>query len=228
MLGIELEYPEFKKIPRLFRTCVVTEKIDGTNGLIYIGPELLDAAPLFLAEDGMRLYAGSKSRWLDTSSQGDNYGFAKWAEENAEELIKLGPGHHYGEWYGRGIQGGYGLPSRRFALFNSYRWSDPNLRPACCDVVPVLYNGCFSTSKVDELVGKLRTEGSVAVPGQKAEGVIVYLEASKQYYKVTCEDDAEPKSLPKKERKPQVPRTKTTGGRRKEQIEISFPDRRKK
>jgi hypothetical protein len=31
------EFVEFKKIPRLSRECVVTEKIDGTNGVIYIG-----------------------------------------------------------------------------------------------------------------------------------------------------------------------------------------------
>jgi hypothetical protein len=224
----EQSFPEFKKIPRLFRQCVVTEKLDGTNGLVYIGPELLDAAPLFLAEDGMRVYAGSKSRWLDTSSQGDNYGFAKWVETNAEELVKLGPGHHYGEWYGRGIQGGYGLPDRRFALFNSYRWSDPSVRPACCSVVPVLYNGVFSTDKINELVADLRRQGSVAVPQQPAEGVIVYLEASKQYYKVTCEKDEEykgftaPKVRPAKQK-----REANVGGRRKAQVAIEFPDRRK-
>lgn len=217
-------YPEFKKIPRLFRECVITEKIDGTNGLIYIGPEVLDAAPLFLAEDGMRLYAGSKSRWLDTSSHGDNYGFAKWAEDNAEELIKLGPGHHYGEWYGRGIQSGYGLPNRRFALFNSYRWSDPAVRPVICDVVPTLYRGVFSSAEVNNVVEFLCKHGSVAVPQQKAEGVIVFLEAAKQYFKVTCEDDAEPKSTPKKER---APRPQNTSGRRKQNLPINFPDRRK-
>lgn len=32
----DLQYPSFPKIPRLNRAVIVTEKIDGTNGLIEV------------------------------------------------------------------------------------------------------------------------------------------------------------------------------------------------
>ena len=99
---------EFPKIARLARECIVTEKIDGTNGVICI------------TEDG-DLFAGSRSQWI-TPAQ-DNYGFAKWVEGNKAELLKLGPGYHYGEWWGQGIQRNYSLREKRWSLFNVSRWS---------------------------------------------------------------------------------------------------------
>ena len=71
------DFLEFRKIPRLSRTVVITEKIDGTNGCIYIG------------EDGDFL-VGSRTRWITPET--DNHGFARWCVENKEELLKLGPG----------------------------------------------------------------------------------------------------------------------------------------
>lgn len=84
--------PEFKEwvpIARLNREIIITEKIDGTNGVVYVG------------EDGTVL-AGSRSCWL-TAATGDNHGFAKWVSEHEDELRELGPGYHYGEWYGSGV-----------------------------------------------------------------------------------------------------------------------------
>ena len=75
------EFQEFPKIVRLSRQAIITEKIDGTNGCIFIG------------EDGEFL-TGSRSRWI--TPEADNYGFSKWAYANKEELMKLGPGFHYG------------------------------------------------------------------------------------------------------------------------------------
>src|SRR5690606_13561404 len=109
-------FTEFPKIPRLNRNIIVTEKIDGTNASIFIG------------EDGEFL-VGSRTRWI--TPEKDNFGFAAWAHENRDELMKLGPGHHFGEWWGRGIQRGYGLNERRFSLFNTSRWT-PETLPACC------------------------------------------------------------------------------------------------
>lgn len=86
-----IEFVEFRKIPRLSRECVVSEKIDGTNGVICI------------TEEGDFL-VGCRSRWIDIHT--DNHGFCKWALENKEELYKLGVGTHYGEWWGSGIQRG--------------------------------------------------------------------------------------------------------------------------
>lgn len=173
------EYPAFGKIPRLRRDVVVTEKIDGTNGLVCV------------AEDGT-VRAGSRNRWLTLES--DNFGFARWVHEHADELAAgLGQGHHYGEWYGAGIQRRYGLEVKRFALFNSARWTDNPALPACVEVVPVLAVGSLDDA-VDEGLHRLRTAGSVAVPGfLEPEGVVVYHSASRQSYKVLLENDAMPK-----------------------------------
>lgn len=180
------EFETFRKIPRLSRTCIITEKIDGTN------------AQLLITEDG-KLYAGSRSRWLvtpdDESLTSDNFGFGRWALDHKEELVKgLGIGRHYGEWWGAGIQRKYGLKEKRFSLFNTSIWSDPAARPACCSVVPLLYEGIFSTETVDEWVLTLRVEGSRAAPGfMNPEGVVVYHVAAGQYFKKTLDKDEQPK-----------------------------------
>jgi hypothetical protein len=176
------EFVQFQKIARLSREVVITEKIDGTNGLIAIG------------ENG-EFEVGSRNRWITPKE--DNYGFARWAYEHKDELIALGAGFHYGEWWGQGIQRGYGLKEKRFSLFNSYRWSDElGERPACCHVVPVLYSGVFDTTKVDEILRDLATNGSKAAPGfMKPEGVVIYHLAGKVYFKKTIEGDEQPKSI---------------------------------
>lgn len=180
------EFPEFRKIGRLSRNIIVTEKIDGTNALVAI------------TTDG-RIRAGSRTRWLDGSSEGDNFGFQKWVEDNKEELITgLGPGLHYGEWWGRGIQRSYGKQERMFSLFNTKRWGDAKVRPACCGVVPILYEGAFETSIVDRIIQQLRTEGSVVSPGfMNPEGVVVFHEATNMLFKKTLHKDEEPKGLQK-------------------------------
>ena len=175
-----MEFRAFNKIPRLNRDCVITEKIDGTNASIFIG------------ESGEFL-VGSRNRWI--TPEEDNYGFARWAYDHREELLQLGPGHHFGEWWGCGIQRRYGLKDKRFSLFNTERWGDS--RPSCCHVVPVLYSGPFCTQEVQSLIEILRIHGSVAAPGFNPEGIIVYHKAANQYFKVTVKDDESPKSLVK-------------------------------
>lgn len=234
-----MEFTPFPKIPRLRRTITVTEKIDGTNGCIYIqeGQNPLGYSTGFeeqaIAKVGtLYVFAGSRTRWIVPGD--DNYGFAAWVKTNAEELaFRLGPGTHFGEWWGYGIQRGYGLPKgeRRFSLFNTVRWSDPAARPACCHVVPVLYEGPF-TEQAWTLAGiDLAFSGSKAAPGfMKPEGIVMYHHAANQCYKVTLEHDDEPKNAtPPKERKPQEHRPKdpTIGGRRIGLIPITFADRRK-
>jgi hypothetical protein len=172
-----IDFIEFNKIARLSRNCVVTEKIDGTNASIVIG------------EDGS-FQIGSRTRWI--TPQDDNYGFAKWATANQEELMKLGPGQHFGEWWGNGIQRGYGLSWKRFSLFNTARWSDDAVRPACCSVVPVLYSGIFDTNEIVNALTKLRDNGSLAAPGfMKPEGVVIWHEAARVYFKKTLDKDDE-------------------------------------
>jgi hypothetical protein len=166
------KYPAFAKIPRLSRSIVISEKIDGTNGLVHV------------AEDGI-VRAGSRNRWI--TPEDDNYGFAKWVETNQEELRELGPGYHYGEWFGKGIQRGYGLSKKHFALFNTYRWKDS--RPECCDVVPILYEGIFSETAINEALTDLAEYGSMFNPEVEAEGIIIFHTHSGHYYKKTIKDD---------------------------------------
>ena len=167
----------FPKIARLRRDIIITEKIDGTN------------AQVFIEDDGTTIHFGSRTRWLSETS--DNHGFWKWGHAHEPELLTLGPGHHFGEWWGLGIQRRYDLQEKRFSLFNTYRWSDAlDVRPACCAVVPVLYEGPFDFHAIDEVLCNLRTGGSVASPGfLKPEGIIVYHAVSKTYFKQTIDND---------------------------------------
>lgn len=174
-----MEFLPFKKIARLTRECTITEKIDGTNASIYIG------------EDGTFLTC-SRTRWI--TPEEDNYGFAKWALEHKEELLKLGVGHHFGEWWGSGCQRGYDLPKgeNRFSLFNTKKWiNNPDL-PKCCHVVPVLYEGIFSTFTIDTILDQLKLNGSVASPGfMNPEGIVIWHKAAQIYFKKTIEKDDE-------------------------------------
>lgn len=195
------KFPEFKafnKIPRLSREITITEKLDGSNGILYI-------------DKNYNIFAGSRKRWLWGSTQkeihADNHGFAKWVKENQEELRQLGPGYHYGEWMGQGIQRNYGLKEKRFYLFNVKKWikhdepmSQDDKRkncPKCCYVVPVLYRGNWFQLIDDDSeyaptwqLMKLRLHGSIAVPGFKnPEGIVIYHSASGQLFKKTIEND---------------------------------------
>ena len=180
-----MEFRKFDKIARLSREIVVTEKIDGTNGLIAIG------------EDG-EFQVGSRYGWI--TPQADHMGFARWAYEHKDELMQLGKGFHYGEWWGQGIQRGYGLDEKRFSLFNTSRWSDDTVRPACCGVVPVLYVGMFDTAKIQAILDDLATNGSKAAPNfMKPEGVVIYHTAGNLYFKKTIVGDDQPKSINQKQ-----------------------------
>lgn len=184
------EFKEFQKIPRLSRECIVTEKIDGTNGLIYIG------------EDGEFL-TGSRSRWI--TPEMDNHGFSRWAHEHKDELMKLGAGFHYGEWWGSGIQRGYGLlkGEKHFSLFNVGRWvKDKNKQllekqeycPDCCDVVPIIDAFLFDTELIDAKLQGLKMHGSYASPGfMKPEGIVIYHIQGRLMFKKTIEKDDEHK-----------------------------------
>lgn len=197
----QTEFIEFPKMARLSRECLVTEKIDGTNAQIYI------------TDDG-RMLVGSRTRWITPES--DNHGFARWAMEHRDELLQLGPGRHFGEWWGSGIQRGYGLQKgeKRFSLFNVTRWclagetpqriltADPRIEkyqdvlPACCHLVPVLRQGVFDTRMCDEALNELREKGSLAAPGyMKPEGIVVFHIAGNVGFKKTLDKDDAPKGI---------------------------------
>jgi hypothetical protein len=164
------EFIPFPKIPRLYKDCAITEKIDGTNGVISIN------------EHG-DMFVGSRNKWLSETK--DNFGFFRWAQSNKEELLKLGYGTHYGEWWGSGIQRGYNLPKgeKRFSLFNAHLWNEENI-PSCCHVVPTLHVGEFDTQKIKEIMNSLKETGSLASPGfMDPEGIMIYHSAAGAYFK---------------------------------------------
>lgn len=214
-------FVKFPKIPRLSRDCCITEKIDGSLGQINIRfavPYDVDNQLNF--EFGydtqvdtpagmMYIRAGSKNQWIDHGTY-DHFEFGAWVYQNAHELIKLGPGAHFGEVWGVGIQRGYGQPGRRFSLLNTGRWAGPATRPfgpnviidinpatippVCCDVVPTLYVGPFNTTVVDGVLSALAEYGSVAAPGfMDPEGVVIYHTALDNYFKKTIKNDFEHK-----------------------------------
>jgi hypothetical protein len=178
-------FKEFPKIPRFKRNFVITEKIDGTNACVIVGPQ-------------GQVSAQSRTRLITPDD--DNFGFAKWVSDNAMQLIGLGEGHHFGEWWGGSVQRGYGLKEKRFSLFNTGRWGyDPESGypnyPECCHVVPVLYQGQdHLDADIDDALYYLRTYGSKAAPGyMNPEGIVVYHTASRGMFKILLENDEQPK-----------------------------------
>jgi hypothetical protein len=181
----EITFEAWPKIARLNRGMFITEKIDGTNAAIVI------------TEDG-RIAAQSRNRLI--TPEADNYGFAGWVSRNQDALIEtLGEGRHFGEWWGSGIQRGYGLTGadKRFSLFNTSRWTEADLEAVeQLHVVPVLRQENFTTEAVDGALTDLIIGGSVASPGfMKPEGIVVYLSAARTFFKVTVEHDEAPKGL---------------------------------
>lgn len=179
----EVVFEEFQHLTRFAKEhCVVTEKIDGTN------------AQIFINDLGTIIKAGSRNRWVTPGD--DNFGFANWVEGNKEELMKLGPGRHFGEWWGSGIQRGYGLKNgeKRFSLFNVGRWGVEAAvefaKPACCGVVPLITKTSLDTLDVNKIMKDLQDNGSRAMPGwMKPEGIVIYMPNSKAGYKMTFEGD---------------------------------------
>lgn len=176
---MSMPFKGFPKIARLSREIIVTEKLDGTNAQICI-------------TDGGQFLAGSRTRWI--TPENDNYGFARWAYENKDELMQLGVGSHFGEWWGQGIQRNYGLAEKRFSLFNTYRWNKDTPPPLCCQTVPVLYQGVMDEFCIGKALDDLDTYGSAAAPGfMKPEGIIIYHTAAGICFKKTIEKDEQPK-----------------------------------
>jgi hypothetical protein len=185
--SVVIEFEAWLKIFWLNRDIVITEKLDGTNAAIVID------------EDGN---IGAQSRKRLITPENDNHGFAAWVQEQAPGLIRvLGPGRHFGEWWGSGINRGYGFThgEKYFSLFNTNRWDeeyDQDEWPACLSIVPILYQGPFSESKVKASLRMLRIFGSMAHHGfDRPEGIVMYHKAANMMFKVTLENDEAPKGL---------------------------------
>lgn len=215
-----MEHQKWPSIPRLYRDCVVTEKIDGTNaaiGIIDMNDETVgginqaqkvadNPRQVIIVDQDFAVYAQSRTRVI--TPEADNHGFATWVYEHSTDLIKaLGTGLHFGEWWGSGINRGYGLEKgeKRFSLFNTKRWAQwvsaipnhfalhglPNV-----DLVPILWEGDFAEltrqrdgngeTELDQLVRALEIKGSVASPGfRNPEGVVIFHKAANHCFKYT-------------------------------------------
>ena len=172
-------FKAWPKIPRLENEVYhITEKIDGTNGAIIIQPyeDTCLAAESF---NGVTYGVWAQSRTRLITPENDNFGFAKWVKDNAEQLIAdLGVGYHYGEWWGNGIQRGYGLEERRFSLFNPTKYSS-----VCHNIPEILTVDIMPDDHT--LKHLLVTHGSYIVPGyMRPEGLVIYAEKAKTYWKV--------------------------------------------
>ena len=146
------------------------------------------------------VWAQSRKRVITPGGSTDNAGFAGWVTEHAEDLVDLlGEGLHFGEWWGRGIQRGYGLQAKRFSLFNTARYGDVSYffeDGTGINAVPVLYQGLYGEFHIQAALERLHLSGSAAAPGfDRPEGIIVYHTAAAEMFKVTLEGDEAPKSL---------------------------------
>jgi hypothetical protein len=197
-----IEFKAWPKIPRLKKDMVVTEKIDGTNAAIIVSK--IEPSTSWQGEfvtvvdvDGEDYLVGAQSRNKLIRPGEDNAGFAAWVFPNAQDLARmLGPGHHYGEWWGPGIQRRYNIPEKKFSLFNVHRYSHLKGVFHQIDVVPHLYSGPFDVTQINAILADLAVGGSQAAPGfMNPEGVVVYHAGAGTTFKAFVEDTG-PKSNP--------------------------------
>ncbi len=184
---LEQPFKSFGKMARLDTTRMrITQKMHGTNAQILIENDV---------EAGvMRIKAGSRTKYLTETN--DNFGFAKWVNENAQDLIEiLNEGRHYGEWCGPGINSGEGLKERTLFLFDVPRFRhfiEKREHPQV-SCVPILYEGPFNTVTIDNVFGWLKREGSHAVEYgtfDKVEGIVVEVDG-KRFKKVFNSEDTQ-------------------------------------
>lgn len=157
----EVEFRAFPKIERFNnQVMAITQKLHGTNAQITIS--------------GSKVFAGSRSRFLTVED--DNFGFAKFVEENKDKILSTLPeGTHYGEWCGPGINSGEGLKEKGLYLFNHWKFKDSELPPHFY-TVPVLYSGKFEYSKIEETKKLLKDNGSQLIPGfMNVEGIVIQI-----------------------------------------------------
>lgn len=165
-----MTFEPYMKIKRFTGAIMtITEKIDGTNGQVVVSPETSIET------------IGSRKRPITPDA--DNFDFAKFVLSHGADFAKaLGPGRHYGEWAGPGIQKNpLGLPERLFFLFNTQAWNEDRLAWAQqlvprLRVVPVLFTGNFDMKEIDNQLELLYTLGSSvpdAAPGNAPEGIII-------------------------------------------------------
>lgn len=201
-----IEFQPFPKISRLSRQAYISEKIDGTNATIHLfhPAELVGDEPeefkenIITIDHTMSMLVGSRNQWIGSGKK-DNHGFWAWCNANKDQLVTLGYGTHRGEWWGKGIQRGYGLTEKRFSLFNTSWETIPGTEyrsAVCpvCHVVPLMRSAIFNTEEADYCLKILKDNGSLAAPGYgNPEGIVVFHEHSQTFFKKTLDKNDEHK-----------------------------------
>lgn len=170
-----MEFEAFPKITRYEKAAaIVTEKIDGTNACIAF------------TEDG-ELTIQSRKRIISPDALdgkgSDNYGFAHYVRTHEKKLWQFfGPGRHFGEWFGTGIQRSYGMRERVFAPFNTSLFSQERIEaeaPEGVTYTPVLAITQLAdlNETLDTVMADLLTNGSKTREGAgwSAEGTMIYV-----------------------------------------------------
>lgn len=175
-----MDYPvEFQGFPKITRyanaSCIITEKIDGTNACIVIQDDEVVA---------------TQSRKRIITPEDDNFGFASWVRENEAEIVAfMGDGRHYGEWWGAGIQRSYGCKRKWFSPFNvSLFGVERDDWPTEIGLTPTPVLACCQLPELESFLAEWLRElsefGSYTAPGRgwAAEGVMVYSHVFKGGY----------------------------------------------
>jgi hypothetical protein len=196
----------FPSLTRFSHGWTVTEKLDGSNSQVVIVPETEPDEngrlpreayndSILGEHEGLLIFACSRKRLINLGQ--DNYGFARFVHDNADEIIaKLGEGRHFGEWVGKGVNArGYNLDQKRFVLFNTHRWTGADL-PERVDVVPVLFEGYLGEPGAEfaTIMEDLKFAGSVYAPGYlDPEGIVMLHGPSRTLFKKTFDYDEQGK-----------------------------------
>ncbi len=200
------DFIPYGKTARLHRNAVISEKLNGTNASVFFVPleegETTRDHPNARAflHDKIAVYAQSRNRMLVPGE--DNAGFGAWVEKHALEIFAvLGVGRFWGEWYGPGVQKNpHDVEHKRFALFEVQRAPIRALSETPLlfedgtqlEGVPILYQGKFSGSAVDDALIRLGQHGTQvngASENGRPEGIIVYLSEIQTRLKVLLEAD---------------------------------------
>lgn len=192
-------FERFASLTRFSHGWTITEKLDGTNACVLIQPH--DTGLPQQGEGcigifkGFGVWAQSRNKLITPSD--DNAGFARFVHDNAEDFVELlGEGRHYGEWVGKGInKRQYGLPDKRFALFNTARWTGAAL-PSRVTVVPVLAEGYMGEPGAEfaRIMDDLKANGSRFAPGfMDPEGIVMRHGPSGTLFKKTFDYDEQGK-----------------------------------
>jgi hypothetical protein len=167
-----MDFRQFPTIRNYTGTCIITEKIDGTNACIGV-------------EDGLIL-AGSRNRWLNPAQ--DNFGFAAWVAANEFNLTALPNGRWYGEWWGAGIQRRYNKKEKYFTPFSDKFIDYASATMTNIYPLPVIYAGRYSDEVLYETLMRLEATGSRLDANTPSEGVVVYFSKDRSGFKAKLEN----------------------------------------